>query len=203
MIVRLAALAVEAQVRGQRRRRTHQLFLRARVAHELHEPVDRLGRRGEARRCRWRRNACGASRLASSPSQHGNDGLRACAPPCAPCALPMTALPRQRARGERGRAIHDQDGVGARRRASSASQGAPRSARRIGIADDVDRIAVRPGRRQDGVERRSRRLGEARERPSRSPSRSAASTPAPPPLVRMASRSPDERADAAPGSRRR
>ena len=33
--------------------------------------------------------------------------------------------------------------------------------RRIGVADDVDRIAVRPGRRQDGVERRSRRLGEA------------------------------------------
>ena len=40
--------SIDIKPRGQRRRRAHQLFLRARVTHELHEPVDGLGRRGEA-----------------------------------------------------------------------------------------------------------------------------------------------------------
>ena len=72
------------------------------------------------------------------------------------------------------------------------------SARRIalgsGVADDVDRIGVRPRRRQHRVERgtSSRRRARRARRP-RSASRSAASTPAPPPLVRIVSRSPSSR----------
>ena len=131
-----------------------------------------------------------ASRLAASPSQVVITGLTG-----APVVLRCRAWPRPLghlgARGECRRTIHDQDRIRV-----LAGQPGPRARGvpcRVGVADNVDRIAVRPGRRQDRVQRRAGRSERVASRPPRSPSRSAASTPAPPPLVRMASRSPVSR----------
>ena len=82
-------------------------------------------------------------------------------------------------------------------RIASTPWSSNRTVQRVGVAlrrrvaDDVDRIAARPGRRQHRVEApdaspaRARRAGRRHRSDA-----SVASTPTPPPLVRIASRSP-------------
>ena len=70
--------------------------------------------------------------------------------------------------------------------ASSSDVQRARIALGTGVADDVDGIAARPGRRQHGIERGLRGIARGSASvPPRSPRWSAASTPAPPPLVRI------------------
>ena len=174
-IVCACRLACRAQVLGQRRRRAHQLFLRARIAHELHEAVDRLGGRREAARCPWRQTAARlAARLVAEPVR--NHGLRPARRRLVrSLSAVTTSCGNRRAGGERRRAVHHQDGVGAIVVEQHLQRA--RISRRVGIADDVDRIAVRPGRRQHGIERRARRRRRARRggrrgrRAGRSPAR--------------------------------
>src|SRR5262249_40235938 len=92
-------------------------------------------------------------------------------------------------RRERGRNVHDQDGVvlpGLQQRFECGE-----GARRIGVAGEVDGGGARPGR---GGGRGGAFLlppGRAGGGPPRRPgSRSTASTPTPPPLVNIASRLP-------------
>ena len=104
--------AIEAQVLGQRWRRAHQLFLRARVAHELREPVDGLGRRGVAGNALGGKVLAGlAARLVAQPA--GNDRLGRLAGARPPLQHRHDLLRNRRPRGERGRAIHDKKRVGA------------------------------------------------------------------------------------------
>ncbi len=107
-------------------------------------------------------NKSRASRLASPPSQTARtvfDG-----PGCARCrstiATTCSAM-----------SVLEASAVGQFmiRTASDPARPAEPRARgrsgRTGVADDVDGVAVRPGRRQHGVERRSSRVGDGRERP--------------------------------------
>ena len=65
-----------------------------------------------------------------------------------------------------------------------------RVTRGVGVADDVDRIRSGPCARQDGIELRFRIRTDRGRIPPSSTSRSIASTPMPPPLVRIASAFP-------------
>ena len=179
---------IDAELRRQRRRRAHQLLLRPRVAHQMHEAVDGLGRRGEAADALLREQLARLpARLLAEPRRddrlgQGRGGLVLVHDRRDP-------LRDLGAGGQRRRAVHDQDRVGLVARQQHLQRLAVSG--RIGIADDVDRIAARPGRwagrRRARVSCRSESWASV---PPRSPSRSAASTPAPPPLVRIASRSP-------------
>ena len=161
-------------------------FQRLAVAYQVHEASDRIGFGRVVRNASGFEDGRGGI-AASDP--HGENGLR----PDQAAAMRLRdggdRFCRGLRRSERGRNIHDQDGI-----VLQDPRAAPRTRRCSG------RHRHRRRCRRDS---RATRLAAARRRavcivsgemparvPPRSASRSTASTPIPPPLVRMASRLP-------------
>ena len=140
---------VGREILRQARRRLHQRLERFAIAHQMHEAAHRVGSRSRSAECRQLRRSSRASPLAADPDRE--DRLR-------------RGSHRSRCRASRSRPTWRRLGAEASavgtfmtRTASlsgSASSGFERGgvAVGVGVADDVDRIGVRPDRRQHGVE---------------------------------------------------
>ena len=155
------------------------------IAHQIHEGAHRPLRRLEIRHLRRHQRGAGLARHWLAPSSRR---MRfSCSAGC--FSAPISPLRCVGGGADRGRTIDRQQGIDVavlHQRADGVGVTLG-----IGVADDVDWIGAAPGRRQHGVEFAHRFRAQAR--PSLPPaaiSRSVASTPAPPPLLTMARRSP-------------
>ena len=166
----------------------HQQRLVAAIAHAVQKPGDR-----RPRACR--RSAC---RPSLNSARAGRGRMRRRARPQDVAAAPRAGGQRRERLDDRARRlVRRRSAVGqfSTSTASTPSIGEQRFERRgvaraRRVADDVDRIAARPGRRQHRVEPGDVSRATAASRPPARLSASVAITPAPPPLVRIASRSP-------------
>ena len=138
---------VRLEVLRQAWRRRHQGVLRLPVAHQMHEPLDRFGF------CLVARNTIGFEDWRDGSAGADPDGGDRLCPHRAVAIRPRRGgdrCGRQWRRGERGGNIHDKNGVVLRICDEALKRGDV--AGRIGVAGDVDRVGMRPDRRQRRIQ---------------------------------------------------